>query len=299
MLLDRVIDNLGLEVEPFATCGVASGWRLPVAAQDLVSLHFTLEGEGRLVWGDGHALELPPQSLAVVPPGMPHRLEAGTGVLQDGPVSRASVAGLAHVSAGPRPQQALLVACGRIRAVWAGRRGLFDNLTEPLVVSFADAPRMKEVFATLLAEQASDAPGRTAMMTALMQQCLVELFRRLCGRDECKLPWLTALEDPRLARALRAIHDAPERPHTLDRLAEAAGMSRSAFAARFRTLFGQTAMDYVRDVRLREAARLLKQPDMSVEGAAAQAGFASRSHFTRAFRTMFGKAPGEYRRRGA
>lgn len=299
MLLDRVIDNLGLEVEPFATCGVAGGWRLPVASQDLVSLHFTLEGEGRLVWGHGHSLDLPPQSLAVVPPGLPHRLEAGTRAPSDAPVSTTIVAGLAHVSAGPPQHQALLVACGRIRALWAGRRGLFDLLTEPLVVDFADVPRMKEVFAALLAEQAKDAPGRTQMLTALMQQCLVELFRRLCGRDDCRLPWLNALEDPRLGRALQAIHAAPEAPHSLDSLAETAAMSRSVFASRFRALFGQTAMDYVRDVRLREAARLLKQPDMSVAAAAARAGFASRSHFTRAFRTMFGKAPGEYRRVGA
>jgi transcriptional regulator GlxA family with amidase domain len=183
--------------------------------------------------------------------------------------------------------------------MWAGRRGLFDSLTEPLVVDFADAPRMKEVFAALLAEQATDAPGRTQMMAALMQQCLVELFRRLCGRDDCQLPWLNALEDPRLARALQAIHAAPEQPHSLESLAAAAAMSRSAFATRFRVFFGQTAMDYLRDVRLREAARLLRQPDISVEGAATRAGFVSRSHFTRAFRTMFGKAPGEYRRLGA
>jgi AraC family transcriptional regulator of arabinose operon len=54
-------------------------------------------------------------------------------------------------------------------------------------------------------------------------------------------------------------------------------------------------MEYVRAVRLREAARLLRRPDLSVDAAAARAGFTSRSHFSRAFRQMFGKTPGDYR----
>jgi len=133
------------------------------------------------------------------------------------------------------------------------------------------------------------------MMATLMQQCLIELFRRLCERADCRLPWLTALADSRLARALEAIHAAPARPHSLESLAAEAAMSRSAFTARFRTLFGQTPMNYVRDVRLREAARLLRRPELSVDAAASLAGFASRSHFTQAFRRLFKTSPGQYR----
>jgi AraC family transcriptional activator of mtrCDE len=295
--LEGLLENLGLEVKPFATCTVASGWRLPLSAQRVVTLHFVLRGQGCLVIPGSRARALPLHSLAVVPPGLSHHLEVDDGRLVESTPRVEEEPGLSHLRAGPQQAESLFVVCGHIRATWAGNRGLFDHLREPVVVEFADRPLVGSLFETLLAEQTSDAPGRKTMMAALMQQCLVELFRRLCERDDCRLPWLSALADPRLARALEAIHANPARSHSLESLALAAAMSRSAFAARFRAVFDQTPMDYLRDVRLREAARLLRQPELSVDAAAVRAGFTSRSHFTRAFRRLFGQAPGDYRSR--
>jgi AraC-like DNA-binding protein len=295
MLLQRLLDNLGLEVEPFATCGVAPGWRLRLPAGDLVTLHFVLQGEGGLVGQDDQVVPLPTHSLAVVPPGVPHQLVVGDGVLAEERTSPLGPPGLTNLRAGPDPEVSLVVACGRIRATWGGVRGLFDTLHDPLVVEFADTPQMPAVFDALLAEQRSPTAGREQMAKALMWQCLVELFRRFCVRDDCSLPWLAALDDQRLARALQAILHAPDRDHTLGSLAREAAMSRSAFAARFRAAFDRTPMEYVREVRLREAARLLRQSSLPVDTVAGRTGFASRSHFSRAFRDLFGQSPSAYR----
>lgn len=294
MLLDTVIEHLGIDVDPFATCGVASGWRLRLPANELVTLHFVLSGSGQLVSHGTPHLDLPTHSLALVPAGAAHQLESGSDPIDGAPKVWQSD-GLAHLRAGPEQSQSLFVVCGAVRVTWAGSRGLFDHLSEPVVVRFDDQSRMRDIFETLLAEQLSRAPGRLAMMRALMQQCLIELFRRLCGTPSCTLPWLNALEDPRLARALDAIHGAPAATHSLQSLADTAAMSRSAFSGRFRAVFKQTPMEYVRAVRLHEAARLLRRPDLSVDAAATRAGFTSRSHFSRAFREMFGKTPGDYR----
>jgi AraC-like DNA-binding protein len=51
--------------------------------------------------------------------------------------------------------------------------------------------------------------------------------------------WFSALRSPHIARALACIHEAPANDWTLDALAEAAGLSRSAFAAQFRTSGGE------------------------------------------------------------
>ena len=72
-------------------------------------------------------------------------------------------------------------------------------------------------------------------------------------------------------------------------------MSRSVFARRFHECFDRTPMDYLRDVRLRRAARLLHRADLSVNDVASKVGFASRSHFSRAFRDHFGCAPADFR----
>jgi transcriptional regulator GlxA family with amidase domain len=68
----------------------------------------------------------------------------------------------------------------------------------------------------------------------MLSQCLVLMFRRLSELSDHKLAWLDALEDPRLARVIGEVLDRPEQPHTLEGLAELAGMSRSVSVAAHR-----------------------------------------------------------------
>ncbi len=296
MLIDRILANLGVEVSPFATCGVAPGWRLRFEADALVTLHFILRGEGALRDRHGAVTPLPLHSLVVVPPDQSHAIEVGSGTLAEGrPSDGVAEPGMARLRAGPASEEELLVACGHVLATWGGSVNLFGGLDRPLVVGFGDTPHMRAVFEAILAEQKIAAPGRMQMLSALMHQCLVGLLRRLCEQEDCVLPWLAALEDGRVARAMQRVLEAPEAPHSLDSLAREAAMSRSAFAARFRAALGRTPMEYVKDVRLREAARLLRQGHLTVDAVAVRAGFASRSHFSRAFREALGQSPSAWR----
>src|ERR1700693_3298690 len=61
---------------------------------------------------------------------------------------------------------------------------------------------------------------------------------------------LRAIFDPWMGTALSAIHDRVSTPWTVESLAEATGMSRSAFAARFKELLGQTPLEYVTEWRM-------------------------------------------------
>ncbi len=72
-------------------------------------------------------------------------------------------------------------------------------------------------------------------------------------------------------------------------------MSRAAFAERFRATFERSPMAFLRDLRLRRAARLLAETDLPVKTVAGRVGFASRSHFSRAFKASFGADPAAYR----
>jgi AraC-like DNA-binding protein len=74
-------------------------------------------------------------------------------------------------------------------------------------------------------------------------------------------------------------------------------MSRSTFASEFAHAFGSTPMAFVREVRLRNAAALLRSGDLSVAAVAATVGFSGRSHFSRLFRDHFGITPSGFRRR--
>ena len=299
MLLERLLDNLALTVEAFATCSVASGWRLRLPAADWVTLHFAVSGEGAVRDGKGQVIGLPSGTLAVVPPHLMHSLQSGAPPYgESAPSGTASADALPEHRAGPAKddENPLLVVCGRVSVTYAGGAGLFDQLQEVLVLDFADDEAMRSIFSAILTESEGGRAGSQAMTSALMQGCLIRVLRELCVHDHCTVSWLDTLEDPVLAPVIETMLDNPEAPHTVASLGAKAFMSRSAFAKRFRESFGSPPLEYLRGVRLRHAAKLLKKmPPLSVALIARRSGFSSRSQFSRAFRTYFGCSPSEFR----
>jgi len=228
-----------------------------------------------------------------MPPSLSHTVECGTDVRREASVRGDEPGPICRFGAGPIDSTGLVVACGRIQVTYGGGPGLFDLLRAPLVMDFSDAPPMRTVFESLVDEDGE--LGSAAMMNALMNQCLISVFRHIGTDPDCPLPWLAALEDPGLARSLSEILEHPDRPHSLDTLADTAAMSRSVFAQRFQACFQRTPMDYVRDVRLRRAAQLLQCGELPVGEVASKVGFSSRSHFSRIFTEHFGDSPVKFR----
>lgn len=296
MLLETLFENLALKVDPFAACRLADGWRLILPCRDWVTFHYVLSGDGKLKLGSGELLGMPSNSLAVMPPGLNHAIQCGEVNNEAGVEGQGDPAApLCELVAGPLEDLGLTVACGRIQVSYAGGMGLFDHLKQAIVLDFNDSPRIRGIFEELIAEYRRSGAASAAMMSALMNQCLIEVLRRL-SVEEDSLPWLSALDDPRLARVIETMLDHPEQPYTLESLADVAHMSRSTFIRHFEQSFGRTPMDYLRDVRLRRGAQLLQTSGQSVDGIAGKVGFASRSHFSKAFQEQFGSSPMEFRR---
>jgi len=85
-------------------------------------------------------------------------------------------------------------------------------------------------------------------------------------------------------------------PWTVQSLAAAVAMSRSAFAARFTNLVGESPMQYLARWRMTQAARLLSGGDYNVPRVAQQVGYANAVAFSKAFSRFHGEGPGSYRR---
>jgi AraC-like DNA-binding protein len=67
--------------------------------------------------------------------------------------------------------------------------------------------------------------------------CMVIMFRRLCGSEECPLPWLSALEGGRMAVVFDRMLQRPEADHSLESLAVAAARVGSAGTAHSSIVF--------------------------------------------------------------
>ena len=295
-MLEQVLHDLTVDVEPFATCVVSTGWRLRLPTTHGATLHFVLAGTGQLRLGGGEPVDLTRFDLAVVPDGTGHVLQVPPTPLREtraGPVRSDRVA--EHV-AGPDGDRGLLVACGRVEVHYARAIPLFGLLARPLVVSFADSPSVRQLFGDILGESRSAALGRTSMLRSLMGACLVHLLRRVHDERDGDPVWLDAVTDPRVAAAAARVLDDPAAPHSVESLGQVAHMSRSAFAERFAEAVGRPPMDWVRAVRLERAAELLRTTDLDTETIAHRVGFASRSHFSQTFTATFGAPPTEHRR---
>lgn len=296
LLLEKLLDGLDVSVEPFALCE-ARGANLEMGRCDTATLHYALTGIGRVRIGNNMEVAIAPHTVLIVPAQLSHRLEpkarymsAVASVARRRPLAE----DWQHIAVGEEGDS-LMVACGSLIATYQQAQGLFDYMREPIVETLAEGDPIRRAFDSLLTEFSNPQPGTRTMTKALLQECLILLLRRHCVSGECRLPWLTALEDPRLGRSLTAMVDRPGDPHSVERFAEIAGMSRSVFAEHFAQAFGRGPMEFLKEIRLRRAAHLLRCTDMPIKALAQSIGYASRSSFTHAFKDLYGIAPADYR----
>ena len=82
--------------------------------------------------------------------------------------------------------------------------------------------------------------------------------------------------------------------YTIDSLSTDVVMSRMSLYRKMKSLTGQTPADFIRTVRLKTAAKLLKEEKCTVSEACYRTGFASPQNFSKHFKEMFGVLPSQY-----
>jgi AraC-like DNA-binding protein len=102
--------------------------------------------------------------------------------------------------------------------------------------------------------------------------------------------------DEHILRAWSAYFAAPSESWTVERLAEAAGLSRSAFFERFRSIFGAPPLETLTRIRLDHAKQLLSGSQAPLSEIALSVGYQSETALMRAFKREFGVSPGKWRK---
>ncbi len=217
------------------------------------------------------------------------------------PLSPSEVFGPDHVGSihADLPGECLFAVGGRVTFDDADAGLLLDALPPILFVSgkSREAAAIRWLLSRLGEEWDEKRAGGSVAADHLAQLLFVELIRVWLAQAETAAPgWMQALNDRRVGAAIRLLHGDPARNWRLQDLADAAGMSRSNFALRFRELAGISPLDYLLRWRMRLGAKALRSGAEPISAISYSLGYQSESAFSNAFKRITGVAPQQYRR---
>jgi AraC-like DNA-binding protein len=231
--------------------------------------------------GVGHLHMLRGGTVRLESPGtMPQRVEEPSAIFYLNPTSHALT---------PGSEGADLV-CANIDFGAGQGNPLRLALPDVVVLPLASSPVLSDTLTMLFREAEEDHCGRQAVLNRLSEVALIQILRELMDQQRMEMGLLAGLADPRLARAINAIHGEPARAWTLEDLAQAAGMSRARFAVKFRDTVGMTPGNYLSEWRLGLAQSLLRR-GKPVNVVADEVGYANASALSRAFAARKGMPP--------
>lgn len=274
-------------------------WSLAIPAMDdSLMLHVMTDGKCLLEVEGAPSRMLKQGDLALVPHGKGHVLTSAPGL----PASKLFETERQQLSEryellrlGGDGEKTVMI-CGMFKFDDPAARQLTTLLPRMIVVDAWSSPQSEWIQSTLrmiAAEVKEMNPGGETLVTRLADILVIHAIRFWMANDSsAQTGWLRALHDPQIGHAISKIHRNPGKSWTLELLASEASMSRSAFAARFTELVGESAMRYVTRWRMHAAETRFRNEDVTVAEVALSLGYESEAAFNRAFKRHIGASPG-------
>lgn len=155
-------------------------------------------------------------------------------------------------------------------------------------------PEIERLLSVLKAEYEASQPGFEVMLTSLMQQLVIALSRMYQDQSQ-ELPQTTLA----LSRALVFIEQHfSDVGVNSDAIAKAAFISKRQLERLFRQFLDTSPNQYLRDVQLNYATKLLcEENERSVQHIAEQCGFSDSNYFSKCFKQKFQHSPRSYRKK--
>ena len=284
----------------FAVSTLRAPWGIALSDDLPLSVHVAVAGEVWLEIDDHPALRMAAGDLALVGPGLAHRLVHAPGApalsLDEVQTHRVPGTEATFLIDGPGAASSLL--CGTYRFDGDVCASLLAALPAVIHLTADELAAVRPLVDLLANEIARDAPGRATVLDRLLDVLLVQVLRIWFAKADAAAPaWYRALDHPEVGRALRLLHADPARRWRVDSLAAAVGLSRAAFARQFTARVGVAPLRYLTDWRMGLAAERLRDSDDPVGRIAHAVGYDNEFAFSVAFRRHYGAPPTAFRAR--
>ncbi|MGD9835822.1 MAG: cupin domain-containing protein [Piscinibacter sp.] len=242
-------------------CGVADVDAQPGTGH----LHLLRQGTLAVSDGRGGSMRVEQPSVIFFPRPQAHRLESDSTAVAE-------------------------LVCASVHFGTGDTNPLLRALPTSLVVPLARLPGLDLTQQLLFEEACRPRCGHDAVVNRLAEVLLIQLLRYAIEQRLVDGGLMAGLADPRLHKALAAVHAQPARDWTLPSMAAEAGMSRARFAAHFARCVGVPPGEYLTTWRIGLACTLLRR-GIPVKLVAAEVGYANASALGRAFAQRVGTSP--------
>ncbi|MGY3230272.1 AraC-like DNA-binding protein [Luteibacter sp. HA06] len=266
--------------------------------------HFIGRGPVLLRTHDDRLLSLQTGDAVLLPQGRPHVLVSSADVASRD-VTDFLATPLCNSVANIHPDcdasvqaDGALIFSGCMEFELGGMQPLVTAMPEVMLVStlLDRSPELRPMLDAMERESCNKRAGFAGILARLADVISAIIVRGWvesgCGEAS---GWLKGLRDPRLGKAIVAMHRDPGRNWTVAELADEMGSSRSVFAERFLAVTGMTPVRYLTELRMRLAAQWIGRDGSTIESVAFQLGYGSLAAFSRAFKRVIGEPPGAVR----
>ena len=301
-VLGDVLTSLGLKSRLFCRTELGAPWVIQFPCQDMMHFHILERGSAWMeLDAKPPARALAPGDVVVVGRGHGYRIADQPG--------RRGIEPIAFPEEGAEGRYCLIrhgsveggtvMICGSFMFDNAADHPLLELLPAFMHIKSTAEPAVgwvDFVARLLTAEVSQMRPGTQTVVSSLTDILFVQVLRYWMGNGAAPPGWLSALKHPQIGPVLALVHEQPDAPWTVEKLARRASLSRSAFSTRFAKVVGETAQAYLTRIRMQRAAKLLGQEHMSLGRVASAVGYDSEAAFNKAFKRWRGKTPGQFRR---
>lgn len=306
-LLSDILSRMDLSGTLYFRTSFTAPWSIKVPSYKNVA-RFHLAHKGRClirVEGEEEPIVLEQGDLAIVTRGAAHTLYCtpeteNQAVVLDEVLEKSGFTGkgtLVYGEYGTNHETQLV--CGHF-AFSDDAQHLFLNAL-PSHIQIKDYGSQSGVWMENTLKVIGNEAGRGDMGSDLISLKLSEIIftqalRAHLETNSSNSPVLQGFSDLKISRALTAIHERPGFDWSLEKLADVAGMSRTAFAKRFSECMTMTPLNYITNWRMEIARQELTKTHAPIIEIAEMIGYKSEAAFSRVFKKHFDKAPATYRR---
>jgi AraC-like DNA-binding protein len=275
--LEHALGQMNVSSFGFHTIKVASPWEPDAISRGQAHLLVVLSGAGEML-----------SSSTLMPVSVGQMWIVGA----DGPLQLRPRSGTAGGS-GTRGAD-LVIAHGIIAATLLNGRCVFDFIVMPHCADLGNSELFASAIPELLRESASDDAGSAAIVKCLVRR-IATLILRDAWVEAAVIPAVSSRHGEQFEKIVEAMTKDPARQFTLDSLASAAGMSRTAFHKTFTKAYGKSPLALLRGIRLKKAEELLTYTDLPIKAISVRLGYRSRSYFWQTFKAAYGMDPESFR----